>query len=126
MLPPPLLCDVIYGYLLNKFSLFSRKSFVNVADVDYLVEKTLNPLFKGAYLASKDSVLYYNLEHRNNHTLKICKEILYNRQFGIYFPRNTFLKEIFDEKINQFLQYGFIEEWVSRYTHTEVDDSTLR
>lgn len=96
-----------------------RKSILNVTDVDNFISNLLNPNFKGAYLASKDSVLYSNHHQRNNGTLKVCNEILYNRQFGIYYPKPTFLQKIFDEKLHQFMQHGFIEEWVSRYTETD-------
>ncbi len=106
----------------NIEEIFKRKVLINVSEVDDYVARTTNPLFKGAYLASKDSALYYNNEVRQNFTLKICKEILFNRQFGIYFQKNTFLREIFDEMLHKLLQHGFIEEWVSYYTVSDFDD----
>lgn len=94
-----------------------------MTEVDDIIQKILDPRFKGAYLASRDSALHYNFENRKNFTIKICEEILYNRQFGIYFQKPTFLKQVFDEKLHQFMQYGLIEWWVDSYTEKPFENT---
>jgi hypothetical protein len=87
----------------------------NASIVQQMLEKTIDPNFKGAVTKSLEQVAYFNKVNRANFTLTVCKEYLFTFQYGIYFQKNSFLTKHFNEKISLFKSSGLIDFWASSF-----------
>ena len=70
-----------------------------------------NPHFKEALLASIDQIPYLNNFYKQKSTIKICKEIIFSRQFVIYCKKHSFLVHSFDDANRKFIENGMIDHW---------------
>jgi hypothetical protein len=47
--------------------------------------------------------------------LKVCKEQLMTVNVVMFFPKNSYLKETFNRKLNELLTAGIIQYWVRKF-----------
>lgn len=93
-----------------------QRVVVNSTIVEEKKMETMNPYSRSAVTTSIEQVLYYNkMNYRNMNTFTVCKEQLFTFQYGIYFRKNSYLAEIFSDKISIFKESGLIDFWASDY-----------
>lgn len=68
-----------------------------------------------AFHGAIDTVCYLNRINYYNFSLNICPQSLLTRHHGIYFPKNSFLTKMFDEKLSFILESGLLEHWMSKH-----------
>lgn len=87
--------------------------------MDEYRRKTLDPNFKGAVLSSMDEVAYLNKKHVNARvnglTYHNLKESIFTSQVAMFFQKNSYLTEAFDQKIKRLKSNGLINYWISQY-----------
>lgn len=81
---------------------------------------TTNPSFKGAMLRSVTGVLYSNQLNFNQTKSLMCKEIFMMFPVVIYVPKDFYLTEAINEKIEFLQAAGLIDYW-----HSEILDERL-
>lgn len=110
----------------------NQRVVVNSTILEVKKQETMNPLSKTAVTSSIEQILFYNkISYKNSTTLTICKEFLFTFQYGIYFRKNSFLEERFNEKISMFKSSGLIDFWASdyissRYLNIKLQDELPR
>lgn len=81
-----------------------------------LVKKFNDPSLKAAFLAALDTVLHSNKINLYGIRLNICEEALMQRQYGIFFPKGSFLDSSFNDKLIMLMETGLIDHWRSQHT----------
>ncbi len=76
---------------------------------------TLDPSFRGVVFSYLTEVLYENLVHHKNFTLRICRESMQTTSFVFYFTKNFYLLSEFDDLIERFKAAGLIDYVMSKY-----------
>lgn len=74
-------------------------------------EALRNSSFKGAFLAAKDVIVYYNRKHWKRGTISISKDRIFLLPISIYFKKNTCLSTAFNEQIHKYTNGGLINTW---------------
>lgn len=97
------------------FSICFRRKWVNSTVLAEKRMETLNPSAKHSVSSSLEQVSYYNKLNYRDNTLTVCKEYLFTFQYGIYFRKNSYLVNRFNEKISLFKTSGLIDFWASDY-----------
>jgi hypothetical protein len=82
----------------------------------------LDPSFRGVVFSYLYQVLYVNNVNRNGSTYIVAKEVYVTNQLVLYFQRNFFMTEKFNEKITSYNEAGLTEKILSKY----VDFAHLR
>jgi hypothetical protein len=90
-----------------------RKSF-------RILKKFNDPSTKAAFLGGFNSVLYANKVNLYGFPLTICNQPFMQRQYGIVFPKGSFLLPTFDEKILYAVENGLINHWISKETRATI------
>lgn len=103
-----------------------KRVVVNSTVLEVKRQQTVNPLSRAAVSSSMEQVLYFNKMNYKNMTLTVCKEFLYTFQYGIYFRKNSFLEEGFNEKISILKSSGLIDFWASDYINTKYLNIQIR
>lgn len=92
----------------------SQRVVVNSTILEKKKMETINPHSNIAVTSSIEQILYFNkMNYKNMTTLTVCREYLFTFQYGIYFRKDSFLSEIFSEKISIFKESGLIDFWAS-------------
>lgn len=81
--------------------------------------KTLDSHFKGAVVSSVDEILYLNKLHHKNYSFNACDEVIMTVPVVFYLQKNSYLSEIFNEKIDDLRSAGLIDYWISKYLDTK-------
>lgn len=105
---------------------YDRRIMVSRNDSFDYVKRLSNPNAKAAFLAGLDTVRYSNKMFVYNYTLNVCPEPLLLRQYGIVFPKGSFLVRSFDEKIRILMENGLITYWLSKHTENTKIPSPLQ
>ncbi|CRK90118.1 CLUMA_CG003836, isoform A [Clunio marinus] len=84
-------------------------------------EINTNPNFKGALFRSLTGILYYNQLNYNKTQSMICKEMFMMFHVVIYVPKDFYLKEAINQKIQILIASGLIEFW-----HKSIIDQRFR
>lgn len=66
-------------------------------------------------MSSSDEILHLNKMNYRNYTFNVCNEIILTVPVVFYLKKNSYLKEIIDEKIDDFRSSGLIDHWISKY-----------
>lgn len=81
------------------------------SETDEIMEKIKHPAFKGTVVRSKSKVMYSNYINRYNYIHGLLQQRLLNMLVVLYFQKESFLTEVFNEKLNQLITAGLIEHW---------------
>jgi hypothetical protein len=76
---------------------------------------TLDSTFKGAVCSSIDEVIYLNEMNSKNFTLRISSEYLKAAQIVLLFRKNSFLVDVFNEKLSALKAGGLIDFWIANH-----------
>lgn len=95
---------------------YDRRIIVSRNESFDYVKKLSNPSVKAAFLAGLDTVRYSNKVLLYNYTLRICPEPLLLRQYGIIFPKGSFLVPSFNKKQRILMENGLIGYWLAAHT----------
>ena len=71
--------------------------------------------FKGVLVSSNDEIIYLNKMNYKNFTFNVCNEVVVTIPIVFYLQKNSYLTEIFNEKIDAFKSAGLIDYWMSKY-----------
>ena len=70
-------------------------------------------------MSSNDRVIYLNKMNYKNFTFNVCNEIVLTIPTVFYLQKNSYLTEIFNEKIDALKSAGLIDYWMSKYLDPE-------
>lgn len=104
----------------------NKRVVVNSTTIELRKRQTVEPTFKGAVTSSIEQILYFNKMNYKNMTLTVCKEYLFTFQYGIYFRKNSYLEEVFNNKISILKSSGLIDFWASDYISSKFLNIKLR
>lgn len=109
----------------------NHRVVVNSTILEMKKLETLNPYSTTAVTSSIEQILFFNKMNYKNMTLTVCKEFLFTFQYGIYFQKNSYLEESFNEKIQLLKTSGLIDFWArehisSKYMNIKVRDESPR
>lgn len=91
-----------------------QRVVVNSTVIEQKKKETMNPDSNFAVSSSLEQVLYFNkMNYKNSSTLTVCKEHLFTFQYGIYFQKNSYLKDVFNKKISILKSSALIDFWAS-------------
>lgn len=77
--------------------------------------KTLDPKFKGAVISIMDELLHLNKLNFKKFNFRVLNERLFTSQSCWAFPKNSYLTESFNEKLDRFAENGLIDFMISKY-----------
>ena len=77
--------------------------------------KLQNPDNKIAVVDSSDEVMYNNKKSHRNFTFNVLNEVIMSVPIVFYLQKNSYLTEIFNEKIDALKSAGLIDHWISKY-----------
>lgn len=66
-------------------------------------------------MTSMTDVIHRNQQNYKEFVLNVCKEQVLMVNIVMYFPKNHFLKEAIDNKLNELLSFGFLEYWTHKF-----------
>ena len=84
--------------------------------------KTLDPYSKSATVTSNDEVVFQNKQNYKNFTYNVCNEVILTVPTVFYLRKNSYLTEVFNEKIDNLKSAGLIDYFISKY----LDSKYLR
>jgi hypothetical protein len=94
-------------------SSISRRVIITPNDLKVIMNKTLDVEFKGALMITLSQVLYKNQVNQKSFHYQVCKEFYSMVPVVIYFPKNNYLVESINRKLEAFSTAGLIEYWAS-------------
>lgn len=62
-----------------------------------------------------DEIVHLNKQNVKKFTFHVCKEHIFMAQVAVFFQKNSYLKDAFDQKIKLLKANGLINYWLSRY-----------
>jgi hypothetical protein len=77
--------------------------------------KTLDPYSKSATVSSYDEVVFQNKQNHKNFTYNVCNEVIMTIPTVFYLRKNSYLTEVFNEKIDDLKSAGLIDYFISKY-----------
>lgn len=93
-----------------------RRNIVTPNEIVVHMNMTFDVNFKGTMMNVLSQVLYMNQVHHKSYFYKICKEVYTTVPVSIFFPRNSYLVENFNRKLEAFEAAGLIKFWASAHT----------
>jgi len=81
--------------------------------------KTLDPHFTGAAVGPLSEVTYSNQLNYENFTLNVMAEILFSVPVVILFPKNFYLVNEINLRINIMHAAGLIDYWKTKYSNAD-------
>lgn len=102
--------------IVNLPEVFSRRIVVPRNESLEIMMKFNDPTLKAAFLGALDTAHHANKVKLYGFPLNVCPEPLLLRQYGIVFPKDSFLVSSFDEKLIILVENGLIEYWLSEQT----------
>jgi hypothetical protein len=100
----------------NLPELFNRRIVVSGNGSFEIMTKFNDPTTRAGFLGALDAAHHANKVKLYGFSLNICPEPLLIRQYGIVFPKDSFLVSSFDEKLIVLVENGLIEYWLSELT----------
>lgn len=95
---------------------YDRKVVVSRNESLDVVKRLNDPSIKAAFLGALDTARYANKVKLYGFNLNVCNEPLMLRQYGIVFPKGSFLVSSFDEELIILMETGLIGYWMSEHT----------
>ncbi|CRK90898.1 CLUMA_CG004587, isoform A [Clunio marinus] len=86
-----------------------RSKAINVSIFHEYLMKTLDPNFKGVALNLMYNTIYINMRSNNTSFLKVLNEKLLPVYASWAYPKDSFLVESFNEKLEAFTENGLME-----------------
>lgn len=83
--------------------------------VDSYLMKTLDPYSKSATVTSNDEVVFQNKKNFKNFTYNVCNEVILTIPTVFYLHKDSYLTEVFNEKIDNLKSAGLIDYFISKY-----------
>lgn len=83
-------------------------------DIIKFSEKTFDPLFKGGVVIPFESGFQAN---KDNAKFKLLDEVIATIPIVIYFRKNSYLVEPFNEQLRAFISAGLIDHWNRLNSH---------
>lgn len=102
--------------IINLPELYNRRIVLSRNESSKVMEQFNDPSIKAAFLGALDTAHYASKVKLYGFSLNICPEPLLLRQYGIVFPKNSFLVSSFDEILIVLVENGLIEYWLSELT----------
>lgn len=100
---------------------YNRRIIVTRNESESVIAKRFtDPNTRAAFLGGEDIVKYSNKMNLYGYKTLICPEPLMLRQFGIFYPKNSYLKSLFDIELLRLVDAGLIDYW--RRNLTESSD----
>lgn len=96
--------------------IYNRRIVVKAREATNIVKTFNDPYLNAAFLGARDTVRHANKVNLYGFRLNVCPEPLLMRQYGIVFPKGSFLVESFDEKLIILMDSGLIGYWLSEHT----------
>lgn len=112
--------------IVNLPELYSRRIVLASNESFKIMKKFNDPSMRAAFLGALDTVHYSNKVKLYGFSVNVCPEPLLLRQYGIVFPKNSFLASSFDETLIVLVENGLIEYWLSKLTEKIKYKSSLR
>ncbi|CAO1425859.1 unnamed protein product [Diamesa serratosioi] len=95
--------------------IYERQTVYDFRNATYYDERIMDHEFKGALISTLSLTAYKNEVIKNNVTVRICKEYLMSLPQVIYFRKNHFLVESFNDNIAKLNAAGLIDYWTKKY-----------
>lgn len=89
--------------------IYFRAQVVPYEERAYYIDQLQNPAFKGCLSHAYTEVLYMN--NVNSINVFMCKEVFMTIPIVIYIPKNFYLTEALNEKIDNLKAAGLIDYW---------------
>ncbi|CRL07553.1 CLUMA_CG020518, isoform A [Clunio marinus] len=80
-------------------------------------EKVHDANFEGVIPYFIDNIAYYNKNNYKKFVLRVLKERIFSVQSAWMFPKNSFLVEIFNEKLEAFKENGLLDFSIKKYVN---------
>lgn len=96
-------------------------------EIETLRNATLGHTFNGGVLTPIENDLYFNNDPEKSYTFKFLTRPLAVIPVVTYFRKNSYLVEVFDEKLEKFESSGLISYWTNLYTkrkYSKAPDSS--
>jgi hypothetical protein len=68
-----------------------------------------------AFMTSLTDVLYRNSLTHKEFVLNICKEQLMTVNIVMYFPKNSYFRETFSQKLSELSTAGIVQYWAKKF-----------
>jgi hypothetical protein len=96
---------------------YNRRIIVTRNESEIVIaRKFTDPDTKAAFLGGEDIVKYSNKMNLYGYKALICPEPLMLRQYGIFYPKNSYLKSLFDIELLKLVDAGLIDYWRQNLT----------
>lgn len=111
--------------------LYERRVVVSRLDSIRILKKFNDLDIKSAFLGALDTVRYSNKMRLYGIYAYICKQPLLMRQYGVVFPKGSFLASSFDDLLIILVENGLIDHWMTELTdinspsHLPIQPMTL-
>lgn len=90
--------------------------------VKEILAKTLDTSYRESVMVTLTQVLYWNRVNYKSFLYTVCKEFYSMIPITIFFPRNSYLVENFNRKLERFEAAGLINYWASAHTDMKYLD----
>lgn len=90
--------------------------------VKEILAKTLDTSYRESVMVTLTQVLYWNRVNYKSFLYKVCQEFYSMIPITIFFPRNSYLVENFNRKLERFEAAGLINYWASAHTDMKYLD----
>lgn len=105
-------------------AVYDRRVMISSNESFEFVKRFNDPSLKAAILGALDTARYANKVKMYGFPINVCREALMMRQYGIVFPKRSFLIASFDEKLIVLVENGLIAYWLSENTENIKSTST--
>lgn len=75
--------------------------------------------FHGGVVTTEDIVLVFNKIHHKSFTLKVLEDVVTSIPTVVYFRKNSYLVNIFNEKLDALKSSGLIGYWAELYRQSQ-------
>lgn len=110
----------------EKMKFRSKRVVVNSTTLEQRKLDSVDSSSNLAVTSSLEQVLFFNKLNYKNMTLTVCREFLFTFQYGIYFRKNSYFEDVFNEKISFLKSNGLIEFWASKFISSQYLHVSLR
>jgi ABC-type amino acid transport substrate-binding protein len=104
-----------YDFTKDNVAMQGKRQFVDPETMKLLMEKGIDPNFQGTIMSKLSEVVYRNHERALDHQelFKICKERYMMVPITMYFPKNSYLVDPFNNVIQYLHASGLMNFWTS-------------
>lgn len=103
------------AYLTELPKVMELSIFLDLENFSQMVEKVLEPDFKGVVLTSEDHLAYRNIQSFPNTFYRYAPETIFSNNIVVYMPKQSCLANEVDQIIIYLVNGGFISKWASLF-----------